>query len=82
MIIIYLINYHYDSITEKDIEKITDLQETCYDFICNCLTIKIKYYLCESSIEIRELYGNNEPCNGFAREPNEIYDVHWKKEIF
>jgi hypothetical protein len=76
----YIFNYHYGSIIEKDIEKIIDLQETCYDFICNCLTIKmetkIKYYLCESSIEVGELYGDNEPCNGFAREPNEIYAVY------
>ncbi|MBW9145820.1 hypothetical protein KTC92_06620 [Clostridium sp. CM027] len=79
----YIFNYHVGSIAEKDIEEIIDIQETCYDFICNCLTIKmgtkIKYYLCESSIEVGKLYGDNEPCNGFARKPNEIYAVYNKK---
>lgn len=76
----YIFNYHAESIAEKEIEKIMNIQETCYDFICNCLTVKIenkiKYYLCESSIEVGELYGDNEPCNGFAIEPNEIYAVY------
>ncbi|MFD3156793.1 hypothetical protein ACFIJ5_08035 [Haloimpatiens sp. FM7330] len=76
----YIFNYHTGSIAEKEIKKIISLQETCYDFICNCLNvkmnIKIKYYLCESSIEVGELYGDNEPCNGFARKPNEIYAVY------
>lgn len=76
----YIFNYHTDSIAEKEIEEIMNIQETCYDFICNCLTVKmenkIKYYLCESSIEVGEFYGDNEPCNGFAREPNKIYAVY------
>lgn len=76
----YIINYHAGSIAEKDIEKIIELQETCYDFICKTLTIKmdikIKYYLCESAKEVGELYGDDEPCNGFAKEPNEIYAVY------
>lgn len=76
----YIFNYHPGSIAEKEIQEIMNTQETCYDFICSCLAvkmkIKIKYYLCESSAEVGKLYGDNEPCNGFAREPNEIYAVY------
>ncbi|WP_142413891.1 hypothetical protein [Hathewaya massiliensis] len=76
----YIFNYHVGSVAEKEIEEIMNLQETCYDFICTCLDvnigIKIKYYLCNSPEEVGELYGDNEPCNGFARKPNEIYAVY------
>jgi hypothetical protein len=79
----YIFNYHVGSIAEGDINKIIEMQETCNEFICNCLNVKIedkiKYYLCESPVEVGELYGDNEPCNGFAREPNEIYAVYNKK---
>lgn len=79
----YIFNYHVGSIAEGDIDKIIEIQETCNEFICNCLTAKIedkiKYYLCESPVEVGELYGDNEPCNGFAREPNEVYAVYNKK---
>ena len=76
----YIFNYHVGSVAEKEIEKVINLQETCYDFVCSCLDVnmevKIKYYLCNSPIEVGELYGDNEPCNGFARKPNEIYAVY------
>lgn len=79
----YIFNYHKGSIAERNMEKIIELQETCRDFICSCLNVKMKgkinYYLCESSSEVGELYGDNEPCNGFAREPNEIYAVYNEK---
>ena len=76
----YIFNYHGGSIAESDIHKIVDIQETCNDFICNCLNVKmenkIKYYLCESRLEVGGLYGDNEPCNGFANDINEIYAVY------
>lgn len=76
----YIFNYHVGSVAEKEIDKIVNLQETCFDFICSCLDvtmgIKIKYYLCNSPEEVGGLYGDNEPCNGFARKPNEIYAVY------
>jgi hypothetical protein len=79
----YIFNYHEGSTAEKEIQYIIDTQETCFNFICNCLDIKmktkIKYYLCLSSEEVGELYGDNEPCNGFAREPDEIYAVYNEK---
>lgn len=79
----YIFNYHFGSVAEKEIEKIVDLQEICYNFVCSCLDVnmktKIKYYLCNSPIEVGEVYGDNEPCNGFARKPNEIYAVYNEK---
>jgi hypothetical protein len=37
---------------------------------------KIEYFLCSSRELVGELYGDNEPCNGFAREPNQIFAVY------
>lgn len=76
----YIFNYHIGSLAEKDIEKIIKLQENCYDFISNCLNVemeqKINYFLCETPIEVGELFGDNEPCNGCAKEPNEVFAVY------
>ena len=79
----YIFNYHEGSTAEKEIKQIIDTQESCFNFICNCLgtkmKTKIKYYLCKTPEEIGELYGDNEPCNGFAREPDEINAVYNEK---
>lgn len=76
----YIFHYYAGSIAEKQIEKIINLQETCFDFICSCLDVtmetKINYYLCNSPTEVGEFYGDNEPCNACAKEPNEIYAVY------
>ncbi len=76
----YIFHYHINSKAEKDINKIIDIQETCFNYISNLLGIefqeKIEYYLCNSKEEVGEFYGDNEPCSAFARKPNKIYSVY------
>ncbi|WP_182201575.1 hypothetical protein [Paraliobacillus salinarum] len=76
----YIFHYHIGSLAEKDIEEIINIQENCYDVISNCLNVemkqKIHYFLCETPTEVGELFGDNEPCNGCAKEPNEVFAVY------
>lgn len=76
----YIFHYHTNSVAEKEIESISALQESCYAYICKTLNLapefKIEYFLCNSPDEVGNFYGDNEPCNGFARMPNKIYAVY------
>lgn len=77
---------HYDfyylkgSIAERDIDEIVALQEKCFEDICGLLNIRpkirVQYYLLDSPELVGEIYGDNEPCNGFASPPNNIYAVY------
>ena len=75
-------DFHFlrDSIAEKDIEEIAELQENCYKEICSYLSIqpniRIQYYLLDTPELVGEIYGDNEPCNGFASPPDSIYAVY------
>ncbi|RDY28150.1 hypothetical protein CHL78_006030 [Romboutsia weinsteinii] len=73
----YIFHYHKDSVAENMIDEIINNQEYCFNHISKVLNInfgtKIKYYLCNSSEEVGAIYGDNEPCNAFARKPNEIF---------
>ncbi len=79
----YIFYYHTGSTAERDITKIIKTQESCYDNICEILKVKmnrkIRYFLCESPGEVGELYGDNEPANGIAKMPNEIFAVYNEK---
>lgn len=72
--------YFKDSLAEKDINEISNLQEECFQDICKVLAIKpeirIQYYLVDSPELVGKIYGDNEPCNGFAEAPNKIYAVY------
>lgn len=72
--------YFNESIAERDINDIIKLQEGCFTDICEKLNIapeiRIQYYLVNSPELVGEIYGDNEPCNGFAQEPNKIYAVY------
>lgn len=76
----YVFHYHKDSLAEKDIDKIIAIQENCYSKICStlkiCPNLKIKYYLTNTPEEVGEIYGDKEPCNGFASPPDKIYAVY------
>jgi hypothetical protein len=71
------------SLAEKDIDKIANIQEICFQDICDFLNVappyKIKYYLLETPELIGEIYGDNDPCNGYANPPDEIYAVYNEK---
>lgn len=76
----YIFNFLDSSTAEKEIKEIIINQEGCFRYIKNTLHTdfkgKIEYYLCETAEEVGELYGDNVPCNGFARLPNKIYAVY------
>jgi len=77
---------HYDfyylkgSVAERDINEIVNLQEKCFKEICNLLgiqpKIRIQYYLLDTPELVGEIYGDNEPCNGFTNPPDKIYAVY------
>lgn len=76
----YIFHYHIGSQAENDIDKIVQTQEVCFKYISNILKIKtldrIEYYLCDSREEVGAFYGDDEPCSGFARKPNQVYAVY------
>ena len=76
----YIFYYDDNSLAAKDIEKIACCQENCFKYICMVLktkpTFKIRYFLCETPERVGEMYGDNEPCNGFASVPDKIYAVY------
>lgn len=76
----YIFNYFPNSLAEKDIEIIAQNQEKCYAFITQLLKVKmdekIKYFLCQTSEQVGQIYGDNEPCNGFNDMPDKIYAVY------
>lgn len=76
----YVFRFKENSLAEKEIRIISECQEACFHRICSSLNIKfgekINYWLCDTPEEVGEIYGDNEPCNGFASEPNEVYAVY------
>ena len=74
--------FHYDAGTkaEQDIWQIAAYQEACFRHICAVLDLtppfKIEYHLCNSPEQVGHLYGDDNPCNGFAAYPNQIYAVY------
>lgn len=76
----YIFHYEADTKAEQDIKKIVACQESCFQYICSVLRVKpdfkIEYFLCNSPEEVGRVYGDNDPCNGFAAPPNKIYAVY------
>jgi hypothetical protein len=76
----YIFRYGANTKAEQDIVKIAACQESCFQYICSVLDVtpefKIEYYLCDSPEEVGRIYGDNDPCNGFAALPNKIYAVY------
>lgn len=79
----YIFHYKEKSYTELKIYEIIIHQEKCFQEICEKLDVnfdnKIEYFLCDTPEEVGEIYGDNEPCNGFASMPNRIYAVYNEK---
>jgi len=78
----YIFTYQEKGEAEKDIKKIASEQENCFQLICSELKVKmenkIHYFFLDSPKEVGKLYGDNEPCNGFADENDNIYAVYNK----
>ena len=76
----YLFHYDPDSPAERDIRQIAAVQEACFRYICDVLQTQpeepIHYYLRRTPEEVGRDYGDNEPCNGFARIPGSVYAVY------
>ena len=76
----YIFHYGANTIAEQDITEITAYQEACFRHICAILNatpkFKIEYFLCDSPEEVGHLFGDDDPCNGFAAPPNKIYAVY------
>lgn len=76
----YIFNYGENTEAEQDIIEIANLQEACFRYICSVLGVipdfKIEYFLCDSPEEVGRIYGDDDPCNGFAVIPNTIYAVY------
>ena len=72
-----------NSIAERDINQIIEIQENCFKEICTFLdihpSIRIKYYLVDSPERVGEIYGDYESCDGFACPPDEVYAVYNEK---
>lgn len=79
----YVFHYGENTKAEADIAQIAACQEACYQYICNVLRVspafKIQYFLCDSPEEVGRIYGDDEPCNGFAVAPDKIYAVYNEK---
>ena len=76
----YVYYYRPNSFAARQIEQIKQFQEESYDKITHLLGVKpaffIRYVLCESSEEVGRVYGDNEPCNGFADLPDTVFAVY------
>lgn len=77
----YIVHFEEGSVAAQEIEVIADVQERCYAFISQTLqhelNQKIHYYLCDSPEQVGKVYGDGEPCYGFARSSTKsIYAVY------
>ena len=80
----YVFHYLKDSVAEKEIDNISNLQEGCYIFISNCLgteaKTKIHYHFFDTPEEVGKQYAivhnddDDEPCNGFALPDTMSFD--------
>lgn len=76
----YIFHYTPGTKAERDIEKIAAEQEACFRYICKVLktepAFKLQYFLCDTPEEVGRVYGDDDPCNGFAVMPDKIYAVY------
>ena len=76
----YIFHYRPGSAAGHDLKRIRDCQESCFAKIAEALHVvfpgKIHYWLCDTPEEVGRIYGDNEPCNGFASVPDQVYAVY------
>lgn len=76
----YDFHYRDGSLAQKEIESIAAYQEQCYQAITSALQakpdFKLQYYLLDTAQEVGEVYGDNDPCNGFASPPDTVFAVY------
>lgn len=77
---------HYDfhfvpgSLAERDIGQIGALQERCWEKITAFLGVippfRLHYFLLDTPELVGKVYGDDEPCNGFAAMPDTVFAVY------
>lgn len=76
----YVFHYNPGTKAEADIHSIAAGQEACFRYICKVLKItpgfKLRYFLCDTPEEVGRVYGDDDPCNGFAVMPDTVYAVY------
>ncbi len=76
----YRFFFEAGSIAEKNIIQIAEIQEKAYEDITDFLQVtfptKINYNLYDTPEEVGRQYGDDDPCNGFARYPDTVYAVY------
>lgn len=76
----YIFHFKSGSAAQRDLQLIRDCQEACFKKITDALHVifpgKIHYWLCNTPEEVGHIYGDNEPCNGFASSPDRVYAVY------
>lgn len=74
---------YYDKLSDKYLNDIIMEYEKSYkffeDFFNRKINLKLKLFVYEKPEDVGTAYGDNEPCNGFAREPNELHFVYNEK---
>lgn len=79
----YDLHFFPDSLAEKEIEAIAAEQERCFAAITKTLGLtpdyRLQYYLLSTPEEVGRVYGDNEPCNGFASPPDTVFAVYNEK---
>lgn len=75
---------HPNSLAEKEIDHIIEIQEYCCHYVMNVLKVemeeKIYYYLCESEEEVGFYKGDFLPSHSFSTLPNVVYVVYNRKQ--
>lgn len=76
----YCFHFRKESFAQEEIDQIIVKQESCYLEICERFgwktDFKILYFLHSTPEGVGKSYGDDEPCNGFAKAPNIIHAVY------
>lgn len=74
---------YYDELKKYELDKIISTYIKSFEFFEGFfhkkIDFKLKLFAYENREDVGIAYGDNEPCNGFAREPNEIHFVYNEK---
>lgn len=75
--------YYYDELSDSDLKSIIIEHEKSYKFFevffNRKIDFKLKLFVYDKPEDVGAAYGDNDPCNGFAREPNELHFVYNEK---
>ena len=76
----YTFHFTVGSYAQAHVREAAALQEACLAYITKVLNVdfphRIHYYLCDTPQQVGQVYGDDDPCNGFAVIPDRIYAVY------